>query len=92
MRTLKGKGQQENTFKISRTLTNTNQNNPPSHPQPKPIEIRPLTHHFDVCKLCQTELLEPSTSLEAVPVSREGKGRKITMAAIYRTISTPFFF
>lgn len=73
MKTLKGKGQQQNTFEICQTLTNAKQNNP-LLPTPKnPIEIRPLTHHFDVCKLCQTELLEPSTLLEAVPVSLEGK-------------------
>lgn len=73
MKTLKGKGQQQNTYEIPQILTNTKQNNtPPSHVQ-NPIEIRPLTHHFDVCKLCQTELLEPSTLLEAVPVSLERK-------------------
>jgi len=31
MKTIKGKGQQKNTSKISQTFTNTNKNSPPSH-------------------------------------------------------------
>lgn len=75
-------------FKISQTLRNVNQ---------VPLlafqttQMKSLTRRFGVCKLCQTELLEPSTLLEAVPVCLEGKEREMRMEAIGWMILTLIF-